>query len=92
MLTIALAGGPMKTIPSLASLSEKTAFSLRNPYLQYFRYWLVQRFQPEYAFSTQDVPPKKDTLSSANPGINCMTYLCTTAMANFYDFIHAKLR
>lgn len=31
MLTIALAGGPMKTIPSCARVSEKSAFSLRNP-------------------------------------------------------------
>lgn len=33
MLTMALAGGPIKTIPACASCSENTAFSLRNPYL-----------------------------------------------------------
>lgn len=33
ILTIALAGGPIKTIPSFASFSENVAFSLRNPYL-----------------------------------------------------------
>jgi hypothetical protein len=33
MLIMALAGGPMKTIPACASLSANAAFSLRNPYL-----------------------------------------------------------
>lgn len=32
MLTMALAGGPIKTMPSLNSCSAKSAFSLRNPY------------------------------------------------------------
>lgn len=31
MLTMALAGGPMNTMPSWASFLEKVAFSLRNP-------------------------------------------------------------
>jgi len=31
MLTIALSGGPINTIPSSASLLEKVAFSLRKP-------------------------------------------------------------
>lgn len=34
MLTIADAGGPMKTMPSSASRSENLAFSLRKPYLR----------------------------------------------------------
>lgn len=34
MLTIALEGGPIKVIPSLASFSANVAFSLRNPYLK----------------------------------------------------------
>jgi hypothetical protein len=33
MLTIALDGGPMKVIPSAASVSANFAFSLKNPYL-----------------------------------------------------------
>ena len=33
MLTIALEGGPMKTIPSSAKRSANLAFSLKNPYL-----------------------------------------------------------
>ena len=32
MLTIALDGGPMKTIPAFARFSAKVAFSLRKPY------------------------------------------------------------
>ena len=31
MLTIALDGGPMNTIPSVANVSANLAFSLRNP-------------------------------------------------------------
>ena len=34
MLTIALAGGPIKTIPAVARASAKAAFSLRKPYLR----------------------------------------------------------
>lgn len=34
MLTIALEGGPMKTIPSSAKRSANLAFSLKKPYLQ----------------------------------------------------------
>src|ERR1700722_5175797 len=33
MLTIALAGGPMKTMPSFPSCSANLAFSLKKPYL-----------------------------------------------------------
>lgn len=32
ILTIALAGGPINTIPSFASCSAKSAFSLKKPY------------------------------------------------------------
>jgi hypothetical protein len=35
MLTIALGGGPIKTMPSSASLSANLAFSLKNPYLNH---------------------------------------------------------
>jgi hypothetical protein len=34
ILVMALAGGPIKAIPSLSSCSAKSAFSLRKPYLE----------------------------------------------------------
>lgn len=42
---IALAGGPMKVMPSFASCSAKFAFSLRKPYLKFGSLVLSRRQQ-----------------------------------------------